>query len=419
VPRSELQIVHPVAAEEIGGWLQTMSSTFREEPPEGERREHWVTSIGRGWVPDRGWGVRDRGRWVATLRTLDRSITVPGVDGMTEVLAADALTGVTVAATHRRRGLLSGMLSASLRAARERGDALAILISAEWPIYGRFGYAPATLSARYKLELIRRGSTVSGDVARVRQVDRDGFAALAPAVFAAVRRRRAGQVDRNGPWWDRTLGRDGWPQLDRLAHNYVVHDGPDGPDGLLAWSATRDAPLLPPRSAVATSTPFGANDAADQDLWAYLTGLDLVDEIDLWGPVDPPVRWLLDDARTLLTTGVVDYLWLRLLDVPAALAARRYSAGGELVLELVDDSAVSVAGRYRLSADAGGAACEPTRSEPDLTLTQRALASVYLGGFTLRGQQIAGTIEEHTPGALARADAMFATALAPWNATGF
>jgi predicted acetyltransferase len=419
VNRSDLQIVHPVAAEEIGGWLLTLASTFLEAPAEGERLERWVTSFGRDWVPERAWGVRDQGRWVATLRTLERSITVPGVDGSTEVLAADALTGVTVAATHRRRGLLRTMLTDSLRAARDRGDAVSILIAAEWPIYGRFGYAPATLSARYKLERIRRGSTVPGDVARVRQVDRDEFAATAPAVFAAVRRRRAGQVDRDGFWWDRSHGRDGWPPPESPAHNYVVHDGPDGPDGLLSWSATREAPLLPPRSAVDTSTPFGANDVADRDLWAYLTGLDLVDEIDLWGPVDPSVRWLLGDARTLLTTGVVDYLWLRLLDVPAALAARRYATAGELVLELVDDSEVSVAGRYRLTADANDATCEPTRSEPDLVLTQRALASVYLGGFTLRDQHITGVIEEHSPGALARADAMFATALAPWNSTGF
>ncbi len=101
----------------------------------------------RSWDPARAWGVRDRGQWVATLRTEERALSVPGMGDETGDLRVDALTNVTVSATHRRRGLMSRMLGGSLRTARERGDAISILIAAEWPIYCRSGYAPATLSA--------------------------------------------------------------------------------------------------------------------------------------------------------------------------------------------------------------------------------------------------------------------------------
>jgi predicted acetyltransferase len=413
------QIVHPVPADEIAGWSATLTSTFLQDPASEAAGAH-VAGRRRAWVPERAWGVRDRGRWVATLRTLPRTITVPGLGAQTEIVSADALTAVTVAATHRRRGLLTAMLGRSLDAARERGDALSILIAAEWGIYGRFGYAPGTFAARHVLHRSRPGSTVRGDLSRVRQVDRDEYAELAPAVFDAARRRRAGQVDRDGPWWDRALGRNGYPRPGEVPHNFIVHDGDGGVDGLLAWSATREARLLPPRGAIEVQEPpVAVNDAAHRDLWSYLSGIDGVDEIELWGGIDDPVRWLLGDARTLTTSEMTDFLWLRLLDVPAALSARRYAVAGELVLEVVDEAAVSVAGRYRLSADTSGAECAPTNATPDLTVAQTALASAYLGGVSLREQRIAGTVAEGTAGALQLADAMFATALAPVNLTGF
>jgi predicted acetyltransferase len=413
------EFVNPIAAEELTGWVATMATTFLEER-ESERTAKWVRNLGRDWQPERAWGVRDRGSWVATLRTFERTITVPGSDGATELLTADALTAVTVAATHRRRGLLTQMLGASLRAAQQRGDPVSILIAAEWPIYGRFGYAPAAFSAYSTLHRDRRGSAIDGDLTRVRQVEREEFAAIAPTVFDRARRRRAGQVDRDDPWWERTFGLGDWELNRDLPHNHLIHEGDDGPDGLLAWTTKQEpeswhAPLGTARS----EGLFAATDAAERDLWSYLTGLDLIDRIELTGPVDEPANWLLADARALITTEIVDHLWLRLLDVPAALAARRYTVPGELVLELLDDGEVSVAGRYRLTAEDDHATAEPTTASPDLTLAQTALAAVYLGGSSLRAQMIAGTVTEHTPGALQRADAMFSTALAPYNATGF
>src|SRR5579884_1648545 len=398
------ELVHPVPVEEIPAWTRAMASTFLGDP-DGDGTARRIGLLTRDWEPERAWGAKAGGRFVATLRTDARSLTVPGAG----------------TATNRRRGLLTQMLGESLTAARDRGDAASILIAAEWPIYGRFGYAPATLAANYVLRRGRPGATVAGDPSRLRQVERDEFAQLAPAVYERARRRRAGQLERDRRWWDRVLGGDGLEPSPDLPHNWLVHESADGPDGLLAWrETTGHFGLIPPYGRIDVWTLATATDAAYRDSWAYLSGIDVSDEIHLYNrPADEPARWLLHDARTLVMTEHVDFTWLRILDVPKALSARRYATSDELVLEISDDAKPSfVAGRYRLRDEEGTASCERTDAAPDLEITQTALASLYLGGFRLR-QLAPESARESTPGALHRLDLMFSTSLAPWNATWF
>jgi predicted acetyltransferase len=419
------EIVHPVPVEEVASWSRTMFATFLGDPTGAAaavRTEHLV----REWEATRAWGARDRGRWVATLRTEERRLRMPGTAGPGAELVVDALTNVTVSATHRRRGLMSGMLNGSLAAARERGDAVSILIAAEWPIYGRFGYAPAIFTSDLTLRVNRRGAAVHGDVARVRQLELSEFVDVAPGVFEATRGWRwAGQLDRDVAWWRRALGGDDLPAIaSPLPANCLVHecsDGPDGLDGLLAWRPVGDSGLRPPFAAAEVWVLGAAGPGAYRDLWAYLCGIDLVDEIRLRNrPIDEPVRWLLGDGRALLATDTVDFVWLRILDVPAALRARGYAVSGELVLEVSDaDVGGFAAGRFRLSVSGETVACEPTREAVDVELTQRSLASALLGGVRLADRALAGEVVECRTGALVRADAMFATAAPPWNATWF
>ena len=415
------ELVNPVREDDLGGWARAMAMTFLRDPyaPDVERR---IELHRRNWEPDRAWGVRDDGRWVATLRTEDRWLSVPGDGGSTLEFAVDAVTNVTVAATHRRRGLMGAMLRCALRAARDRGAPLSILIAAEWPIYGRFGYAPATLSADLSLHTARPGATLTGDHTRVRQVEREEFGRIAPHVYAVAKRGRAGQLDRSAGWWNRWLGLDGYAPSETLPHNWLIHEGSDGADGLLSWKADSEGGgLIPPYGTVDVADLVATSDEAYRDLWCYLTGLDLIDRVRLAGrPVDEQVRWLLADGRALVTDQLVDFVWVRLLDVAAALSARRYTVPGELVLELLDDDAdVSVAGRYALAAAGDGAECRPTDRAPDLELDQRTLAAIYLGGFNLHQLAISGAVREFTSGAVDRFAAMFATPLAPWNATWF
>ena len=415
------EFVHPVPVEDVRDWMSTLVATFLDNPYD-EKFEKWVARWERKWNPGRTWGQRDRGRYVATLATEERVLTVPGADGGTRDLTVDALTGVTVAGTHRRRGFLSAMLGASLTAARERGDAVSILVAAEWPIYGRFGYALGADGASYTYHPRRPNAALPppppGSVYRV---EPDELRDIAPRVFDAARRRRAGHVDRHHPWWDRRLALDGYQSLEDKRPTWYVHEGPDGPDGLLAWSPARDFELTGELGAITVNEFAAANDTAYRDLWAYLGGIDVVEEIRLDDrPVDEPVRWLLGDARALTLKHRFDFLWVRLLDVPAALSARAYSAPGRLVLDVVDeDFGGFAAGRFVLEATETDAKCSPTSEPAELRVTQRALASAYLGGFALRARVGAGEVEELNAGALSRADAMFRTPLAPWCQTGF
>ena len=416
-----LELVNPVAVDEIGGWARAMVTAFLGDPdaPDAARR---AALLRDRWDGERAWGGREGEHWVATLRSEARRMTVPGCEHGAPDLQIDALTNVTVAATHRRRGLMREMLSAALRAAHERGDAASALIAAEWPIYGRFGYAPATLSADYELLRARPGARCDGDPTRLRQVERKEFGALAPHVFAAARRQRSGQLDRPTWWWAHQFGLDGHEPAKEAPRNLLVHDGEHGPDGLLGWSPTDGGwvGLLPPLGRIRASLT-AATYGAYRNIWAYLTGIDGSRTITLPGrPVDERARWLLADARTLMMSRHFDFLWLRLLDVPAALRARRCAVEGELTLEVLDEDGDGfAAGRYTLTADTSGATvCERTRNRADVELSQRALASAYLGGFRL-ASLAPWAARELRSGALARLDAMLATPLAPWNTTWF
>jgi predicted acetyltransferase len=199
---------------------------------------------------------------------------------------------------------------------------------------------------------------------------------------------------------------------------FVVHDGDHGVDGFLSWAPqVSDWDDTMTGGEVKVLDFWAASDEAYTGLWQYLLDLDVVETIHIrTRPVDEALRWLLVDGRVLQQTYAGDHLWLRLLDVPAALSARTYATRDRLVVEVVDDDIASTtAGTYVL--DDGS--CAPSREPAELRVHQRALASAYLGGFTFGRVQIAGLVEELVAGALARADALFSTPLAPWCGTDF
>jgi predicted acetyltransferase len=412
-----VELVNPVPHDETRNWLAQVVGTLLGDPY-GADFEKRVARWTSDW-PEHTWGYRDGGRWVATLATEDRVLTVPGPGIGTRDVATDSVTAVTVAATHRRRGLLTSMMNESLRSAKERGLPMSALIAAEWPIYGRFGYAPAVFDSGYIYHPRRPSAGLPAPKAgSVRQVAPAELIDTAPAIFERARKLRAGQMDRRRSWWPRALN-VGFEPIGQQSH-WILHEGADGPDGLLAWKVTKDFELTGAMGAIEVSHFVAATDEAYLDLWGYLAGLDVIGEIHVDDrPLDEPIRLHLKDGRALVHKHTFDYMWLRLLDVPAALAARSYATSGRLVLDVVDtDLGGYGAGCFTLEVDASGAAgCEPSTAEPDLRIDQRALAGSYLGGYRLH--QLRHLIEELTPGALDRADLMFSTPLPPWNQTMF
>jgi predicted acetyltransferase len=160
---------------------------------------------------------------------------------------------------------------------------------------------------------------------------------------------------------------------------------------------------------------LACTDAAYAALWRYCFDIDLIKTIEAWGrPMDDPLVWMLNDARAL-ERKPFDCTWLRLVDVPKALSSRTYAQEGEIVFEVRDQFCPWNEGVYHLVGGPSGATCIPTTKSPDLTLSVDDLAVPYLGGSPFTPLARAGRVEERTPGALRRADAMFATQLRPWS----
>jgi len=418
---STVEIRH-VPFDDIAPWLRAMRTTLLVDPGAGsEQSLAWWRDV---WDPDRVFGGYAEGRCVATLRTFPATLTIPaGPAGYAE-LPADALTQVTVAATHRRRGLLTRMLTQSLADARDRGEVVSYLRAAEWQIYGRFGYGPAVQGSNYRILSGRRPQVLPPRTEhQLIGVDPADLAEPAAEVHRRVRRQRAGQIDRTAATWRRRLGLDGLRPPGTREPVCVLARNADGRvDGYATWAANDGDWFFDPDQAQAdVSEVLAATDDAYRALWGYLLSLDLVRVLTLHGyPVDEPLEWLLSDARVVQRSWTGDNEWLRLLDVPAALSARRYAFTDRLVLEVLDPDGGWAAGRFSLDGGPGHAECRPApTATADLRLSQRALAAIYLGGHTVRSQQLAGLVDEETPGAAARLEAMFWTAQRPWNATPF
>lgn len=418
------ELVHPLPPELLDPMFAAAARAYLGQ-------DHGTSSPWRrrAFDPDLAWVAQDHGRVVGTLRTIEDTVSVPGVAGQPYPrVPADLLSAVSVSPTHRRQGLLTRMLEASLTQARERGRAVAVLVAAEYEIYGRFGYAPAVFETAFEVAKHRSGARVTAPpVGSMREIDEYEASELAPAVHDAEADSRAGLLDRDEIWWDRELRRWG-PQrevvasVDQKPLRFAVHaDAAGRVDGYVSWSVQtpdsgRDLGTLAVHDLFAT-TPVG-----HRELWRFLLGIDLVDRLQVeHRPVDDPLPWLLADARTAGASAVGDAMWLRILDVPAALSARAYAAEDELVLDVVDPAVGNWAGgRWRLTAGPDGARCVPAgEATADLRLPQTTLASLYLGGVRAAVLAHTGGFDEETPGAGARLDRLFSTPLAPWRATDF
>jgi predicted acetyltransferase len=162
-----------------------------------------------------------------------------------------------------------------------------------------------------------------------------------------------------------------------------------------------------------------ATDEAYTDLWRFALSVDLITQVTARSrPVDEALPWLVADGRFVKQTDRGDELWVRVLDVPAALTGRDYTTEGRTVLEVVDKAGYA-AGRFALEAGPAGASCRPTTESADLTLPVTALGSAYLGGHRLATLAAAGLVDEHRAGALRVADRLLATDRAPWATLHF
>lgn len=352
---------------------------------------------------------------VATSSSWPTRLSVPG----NRDVEAWAISSVTVAPTHRRRGIARGLLEAELAAAREQGSPVAILTVSESTIYGRFGFGAAAFAADLAIATRRARWTGTVPPGRVHFVDRAELRAQAPEIEARARHGVPGEIDRWDRLWDRMYGLTEDTAKDAPALRAVRYDDVDGtPQGFALYRVKEQGDDFT-QHIVTVSELVAATDDAYAALWRYLLELDLVSEIRIGlRSIDEPLRWLVADARAVRTTAVTDHLWVRILDVPAALAARGYATADTLVID-VDDPNDYAAGRYLLTSTADGVAtvAEISDSAPEgaahIALGAVELGSLYLGGVSALTLHAAGRLEERSPGAAARTEALFRSPTPP------
>ncbi|MBD3008865.1 MULTISPECIES: GNAT family N-acetyltransferase [unclassified Streptomyces] len=413
-----LELRTPLADSDLSHWTVALNTGFLR-PPEAPKEE---VELRREQIDlSRTQGVFDGDRCVATFRSFAQRLTaVGGAD-----VPADAISNVAVSPTHRRRGLLSRMMEHDLRAAKERGEAVATLIAAEYPIYGRYGFGPATWITEWEVDVPRAGldprHSAPVDGGRVDFADADEVRKLGPALHERLRARQHGAIDRPDHWWRINTGQRRLPNRPWTEPFYVLYRSPDGSvDGLLAytaddhWEGNKRPHNTATVLALTTVTP-----AAERALWHFLLSVDWVTRVHTGRRApDDLLPLLLGDPRAAQITTYADWLWLRPLDVPQLLETRTYPAEGSLVLELRDAAGLA-GGRYFLEAGPDGAACATTGRPADLTMDIGELSTLWLGDESAVRLASLGRIAEERPGAAALADRLLRTPRRPWCPDGF
>ena len=314
------------------------------------------------------------------------------------------------------------MVAAEHGALQARGEALALLYAAEYPIYGRFGYGPACRESEWTIDA--RAATFHGDATgRVELVipseaTRDAIR----TVFETWRLGAVGDIRRRDHSWDFDLGlrEDAWgPKWKGFLA--LHHDAAGAIDGYVRYNRADDRwDQGQPRNVVKVDELHGLTDDASAALWRYLAEMDWVATVkaERRSPSDR-LPWFLVNARAARVSEFGDGLWVRIFDVPRALAARTYAATASLVLEVLDAEAAGGRTRVHLETSSGGASCRATDRPPDLTLDVSALSAAYLGGTRLGDAVIATGVQEHRAGALAETEAVLRTPDEPWCSTFF
>jgi predicted acetyltransferase len=402
--------VRAITDDEHEPWMDAMAVGFLSRPVPG-------TSAWAKPFHDlaRSWAAFDGSRVVGTLRSFAAEVTVPGG----AFVPAAALTSVTVTATHRRQGLLRRMIEPDLAASKERGEPVGILIAAEYPIYGRFGYGPAT----GEVELAVDASVVEFRHERPGHMELVDHATLrkeGPPLYERFRAAQPGTIERSDRWWDVQMEIAPRPGDDPFKGFVGLYRNEGGePEGYVRYTIDAKWDAFRPNATVVVDELLAVTPDAYQRLWRYCCEIDWVATVTAGRrATDEVLPWLVTNGRHVAHRGRTDFMWLRPLDVPTALTARRYHCHGRLVID-VQDSLGLANGRFAIDGGPDGADCRPTTEAAALTLNVGELGALYLGGPAWATLAAAGRLDVHDHRALATADAMFRSPVAPWCNTIF
>lgn len=340
-------------------------------------------------------------------------LTLPGG----AAVDVSAVSDVGVLPTHRRRGALRALMTRQLHDAADRGDAAAVLHASEGSIYRRFGYGPATRWRQVRVDTrrVRFRDDAPDPGGSCTIVERGDARAACIAVHDRVRLATAGGLSRSDAWWDVVLG-DVESYIGGIARQLaLVHrDALGEADGYALYEVHEDWRHGQANHTLSVWELVGADVGVELALWRTLIEHDLVGTVTGAIAVDHALWDVVVDARQVGLDWEQDLLWIRILDVAAVLGQRTYGADGRLVLGVADPLLAAVRGAHLLEVVDGAVRCEPTDEAPDVSLSVDDLGTCSLGGGSFRRLVRAGRVVEHHPGAVARADAMFASDPLPW-----
>jgi predicted acetyltransferase len=389
--------------EQIEPFLETTEAAFGEG-----RHPEDLENDAKIFEPDRCLYMADGDAMVGTAGAFTFSMSVPGGD-----LPTAGVTVVGVLPSHRRRGILTRLMKHQLEDFHERGEPLAALWASEGTIYGRYGYAIATLQGGIDIE--RDRATFRDDPGasgQTRLVRREEAAKYFDPIYEQVRRTRPGMYSRTDNFWSAHVLSDAPHRRHGAGPLFcAVHETDGQPDAFATYRVKHEwngasASQLVVREAM------GVDVRATREIWRFLFGIDLIHRIQGRSlPIDHPLYLMLTEPRRLRQT-LGDGLWLRIVDVPRALEGRSYAAAGRVVISLEDEVCPWNSGSWLIDTTGANASVSRTEESPEINLTASDLAAVYLGGFTLAQMARAGRVEPSD--ALARLDLMIHTDIAPY-----
>lgn len=400
--------LRPVTPDEFPAWAKageaSFGSSFDDEQMTLEREVFEF---------DRSLGWFDQNRVAATSALFTTSFRVPGGADVPTAF----VTWVSVGRSHRRKGLLRSMMSGLLDDGRDRGEPLAALFASEATIYGRFGFGAA--STDWAIRVPRYPSSFRGDAptgGEIADVDLDEAARRLPAVYDSARGDFLAMPTRTERWWRSSVLSD--PEKEQegaTAKQVSVHSADGSDDGYAIWRAKEGEDDGVPALIVEVEELVAATPAAEADLWRALLDVDLSARlVTQRQPRDTALLSLLADPRRASATRL-DGLWVRFVDLPAALEARTWTGSGRVVVAVHDAFRPDQSGTFALEVDEGHAAVTRVTAEPDIELDTADLAATYLCDHRLSSLRRAGLIREHAPGACERYDALCGISLTPFT----
>lgn len=399
--------------------LRETGLEYRVVDGAGDEADHWFAAVDRGFLGERSsaeqlTGGRETLSTNRAIGVFDASgpephIPIATVCAWVMDLTVDtdsylpmwSISDVTVSSTHRRRGIARSLLEGELRAAAAAGVPVAGLTVSEATIYGRYGFGPAAHTASWKIDNRRAGwigptPTEGERPGRLDPIEREALRDDLAALNETTRGTRPGDVAGWPTLWRGLAGLTPG-KLDGKVRGVRYTDADGTLRGALAYALEHNPDDFT-RATLNVRAAIADGPEAYAALWRYALQHDLVGTVTAsLRSLHEPLRWLVADQRALQVTEV-DHHWLRILDLPACLAARRLRVPGSVTLRVGDPLGLTD-GVWSLTVQESGHASvvqaddvAPAAEHGVVTLGIAELSAMLLGGVTASTLLAAGRL---------------------------